>query len=392
MINILMLSEQFREALQMAGPAISRKSPLPILGGYLVEADRDEVRVTATDLGLGIRITVPAQVAGGGREVYNAQTLLEWVSKVGTGEMNISKQDSRVVSPTVFQAGSSRLTAHQLEADEFPVFPDWSESTTLATVEADGLATMLHSAAIATARDEGRPVLACVNLRITSEKMTASAADGFRMAFVERAGSYGVKEPVSLNIPRHSVVSLVKLIDAQKPVTIEMRLSSNGSQVLANLGSAEWVSGLVDGTFPEIEQIIPRPTVETHHEIRVNADAIQRAMAPIVGIARDNNDLVYFDFSDAGDDTSPGRIELTANAAERGNGVGRCDALITHSPAEMKRFAMNSVYLGDVLNDFKGREIVVRSAGANAAVLFHAAEQQPGQMHAHVVMPMVIGG
>lgn len=391
MFDVSMSSEQFRDALQLASPAIARKGPLAILAGYLVEADREEIRVTATDLGLGIRMSMVAKVAGGGRAVYNGPALLDWVSKVGTGDMAIASKDAQPKSPTIFRAGSSRLTTNHLEADEFPRFPDWASGTPLATVGADDLSAMLHSSAIAAARDEGRPVLACVNLQVKSDQITVAAADGFRMSYLERSGSFDVTEPISLNIPRHSVLALVKLIDSVRPVSVELRMSDNGSQIMANLGPAEWVSGLVDGAFPDIRQIIPKVSQETHHEIRANADAISKAMAPILGIARDNNDLVYFDFADAGDDTSPGRIELTATAQERGDGVGVLDALITHCGTDQKRFAINSNYMVDVLNDFKGREVVIHSAGTATAVLIQPANAPDGQTHAHVVMPMVVG-
>lgn len=393
MIRVSMLSESFRDALHMASPALSRKGVMPVLSSYLVEAHRDEVRVSAMNMALGIRVSLGAQVEQGGREVLYGEVISDWVSKIGDGEMSMRPRSASPDSPTILQSGRSKLTMNKMSADDFPVFPSWDDCDHVAQVDAEDLVHLLKSAVISCAVESpivSRPVLESVMLRIEPGKMVAAAADGFRMSYLERVGNHDIKDPQTFLIPRNSVISLMKLVSAQKSATIDIGLSGNQSQIMARFGPVEWVSGLPDGVFPDIQHLVPRPTSDSHSSIRFQVDSLSRTLAPLGYLSRQNNGLVYLDFSDTGDEQSPGQVHVTAIGPDRGSGDGYMDAIIAHGIGSDRKFAVSWNYLADVLGVLKGEEVDLFVSGKNTALLFRPTNRSTSGSHDQVIMPMVL--
>lgn len=392
MIKVSMLSESFRDALQSANPAIQPKGVMPMLSSYLVEADRNEVQVTAMNLMLGIRMRIGATVEQGGRGVFNGPTLSDWVSKIPAGEMSIKQESADAGSPAVFQAGRAILTTNHLDPNDYPVFPGWGEANQLASVPAEYLAQMLKSGTISCAVESAmtsRPVLEGVLIRFAPGKMAVAAADGFRMTYLERSLDLPVEEPRDFIVPRKAALALVRLIEAHQPTMVDLAVAPNRSQLMARFGPVEWVGAMIDGAFPDVQQLIPRPTEETHHRIVLGADDLARGIAPLVGLSRQNNDVIQVEIKDPPDELTPGSLRIMAVSDERGSGENYIDASITLSPSSDREFWVSWPFLADLLQDLKGQDIELTVGGRNVALLFRPATQDGENTHAHVVMPMV---
>ena len=396
MINAHLLAERFRDALAAASPAIDRKAVIPALGGYLVEAERDELRVTATDLGVGVRVTLGATVESHGAVVLEASTIGEWVGRVSDGDMSIKTVPAGSEQTRIeITAGPNRLQLNQLAPKDYPMLPRWDDAQVVASIDAENLAVALKRVLISVAapsRVSSRPVLEAVLLRIHPDKLELASADGFRISLVELAGQYPVKDPQGFLLPSGSVKALVRLIDHEKPTMIDFR-SIGSHQVMARFGPIEWVSALIDGAFPGIQAIIPVTSPETHHEVRVSADRLTAALAPLVGLSRANNDVIETDLLDVTDQTDqlePARIRLTANSAERGSGESWVDVTTTFSTGEnvSRGFLIDHRFLSEFLGTVRGQEFDLWMSGANKPLLFRPVNSTPDNRYEHVVMPM----
>jgi DNA polymerase-3 subunit beta len=212
--------------------------------------------------------------------------------------------------------------------------------------------------------------------------MLLSAADGFRMAVNEATLGNSAGERLEVIVPARSYRELARLIgDLDEPVSLAV--TPNRSQILARLGDTEWVSRLIEGTFPDVRQIVPK---ELATRLDVGRESLLNAVRRAGYFARDNNDVVRFVVQPGDDDSAPGSLEVTANAAERGNSESYVDASISGPELQI---AFNSRYLIDVLGVLKTSQVTLGFNGSSQAGIIRPAGSQS---YTHVIMPMVIGG
>jgi DNA polymerase-3 subunit beta len=254
------------------------------------------------------------------------------------------------------------------------------EGFTLA-LDAGQLREMIAQVELAAASDDSRPVLAGVLFRFEERALTLAAADGFRLAV--RTGELSNESPDRLDIivPAKSVRELSRIIgDLSEPVRIAV--TPNRSQLLVKAGQTEFLTQLIEGTFPDYKQIIPK---DFSTNVELGKDAFGAAVRRASYFARDNNDVIRLHVRPGDSDGDPGTVEVTANAVERGNSQSFIDAGVTGPELEV---AFNARYLTDVLGVVKSGRVLLGLNGANQAGVVRVAGSDD---YSHVIMPMVIG-
>jgi DNA polymerase-3 subunit beta len=170
------------------------------------------------------------------------------------------------------------------------------------------------------------------------------------------------------------------LADADEPVRIGV--TPNRSQILARVGDSEWVSRLIDGTFPDVMQIVPK---EFGTRLDLGREPLLNAVRRAGYFARENNDVVRLQVQPADDDLAPGNVEVSAHAAERGNSQSFVDASISGGELQI---AFNGRYLSDVLAVLRNGQVTLGLNGSNQAGVVRSSGDED---YTHVIMPMVIG-
>ena len=166
----------------------------------------------------------------------------------------------------------------------------------------------------------------------------------------------------------------------REPLTLA--ITPNQSQLLVRIGETEFLSRLIEGTFPDFRQIMPR---EFGTRVEVGRDAFVNAVRRSSYFARDNNDVVRITVRPGDDDLNPGTIEISATAAERGNSQSFLDSSVTGPELQV---AFNARYLSDVLGVIRQGQVMLGLNGGNQAGVVRAAGADE---YTHVIMPMVIG-
>jgi DNA polymerase-3 subunit beta len=163
---------------------------------------------------------------------------------------------------------------------------------------------------------------------------------------------------------------------------VRLAITPNRSQLLVRVDETEFLTRLIDGTFPDFRQIIPR---EFNTKLEIGRDAFLNAVRRASFFARDNNDVIRMEIRAGEEEFMPGTVEISANAAERGNSQSFVDATVAGPEMQI---AFNSRYLADVLSVLKNGQVVVGMNGANQAGVVRATGSDD---YTHVIMPMVIG-
>jgi DNA polymerase-3 subunit beta len=378
-VKVSCLQENLQRALGQVSRAIATKTALPVLSNVLLSTEDGRLKVAATNLEIGITTWVTADVESEGKITVDARLLGEFVATLPNDAVQLAANAAG--TSLAVQSGRDKAAINGIDAEDFPVIPQVGEDASNIEVDAQLLREMIAQVEFAAASDESRPVLAGVLVRFEGEAITLAAADGFRLAVREGKLGNAVAERLDIIVPAKSMREVARIIgDQTDPVLLA--ITPNQSQLLVKTGETEFISRLIDGTFPDYRQIVPR---EFNTRVDVGRDPLLNAVRRAGYFARDNNDVVRIAINPGDSETEPGTIEVSANAAERGNSQSFVDATIGGPELQV---AFNSRYLVDVLGVIRHGQVTLGLNGANQAGVVRAAGAEE---YTHVIMPMVIG-
>ncbi len=379
-MKVSCLQENLQRALSRVSRAVATKTALPVLSNVLLATDDGRLRIAATNLEIGITTWVGAAIEGEGQITVDARLLAEFVNTLPNAPLTLETEPGRLVLQV--QSGRDKAGINGLDADDFPVIPKLDESEALAVaIEPQHLREMIAQVEFAAAADDSRPVLAGVLARFEEQTLTLAAADGFRLAVRQGELLEPVPERLDVIVPARAMRELARLIgDHDEP--LRLAITPNRSQLLVRVGETEFLSRLVDGTFPDFRQIVPR---EFSTRLEVGRDAFQNAVRRASYFARDNNDVVRLQVHGGDEEFMPGTVEISANAAERGSSQSFVDASVDGPETQI---AFNARYLSDVLGVVRNGQVLIGMNGGNQAGVVRAVGAEE---YTHVIMPMVIG-
>lgn len=371
--------ELLQRTLAQVSRAIATKTTYPVLSNVLIEAAGDTLKLAATNQEIGITSTIAAQVDEPGRVTVDARLLSEFVNTLPADPVRLSMAPGRLTLKVKGVGADAEING--IDADEFPVLPQVEAGAFVARVEPHVLREMIAQVEFAAASDDSRPVLAGVLVRLDEDRITLAAADGFRLAVRDGELASPVPERLDIIVPARALRELARVI-AERADPIELTITPNRAQLVVHSGDTEFHSRLIDGTFPDFRQIVPR---EFATRLEVGRDEFLAAVRRAGFFARDNNDVVRLSAKAGADELAPGNLEVSATAAERGSSQSHISAAINGPDGEI---AFNSRYLLDVLSILRTGRVMIGMNGANQAGVVRPIESET---YTYVIMPMVIG-
>jgi DNA polymerase-3 subunit beta len=378
-VKVSCLQENLQRALAQVSRAVATKTALPVLSNVLLSTDEGRLKIAATNLEIGITTWIGASIEEEGRITVDARLLSEFVNTLPADAVQLSSDPVR--SSLLVQCGRDKAAINGIDADDFPVIPTVSGEAFTASVDPQIFREMIAQVEFAAASDDSRPVLAGVLCRFEDQTLTLAAADGFRLAVREGALTEAVANRLDVIVPARALRELARIVgDSTEPV--KLAITPNQSQLLARVGETEFLSRLIEGTFPDFRQIVPR---EFATRVELGREAFMNAVRRASYFARDNNDVIRVIVRPGDDDVMPGTVEISATAAERGNSQSYVDSSVSGPELQI---AFNARYLTDVLGVVKQGQVVLGMNGANQAGIVRPSGSED---YTHVIMPMVIG-
>ncbi len=375
------LQENLKRGLATVGHAISSRSPLPVLANVLLATDNGRLRLAATDLESGITCWVGAKIEEEGAITIPAKLFSDVINNLPNDRVTMTL-DPRTQTVTV-ECGRFTTNIKGIDADEFPPIPTVSDEEPTFRVAADQLQQAITQVAFAAASDESRPVLTGVLMRLRDNHVLLAAADGYRLAIRTLELPVGAINPAAtLNefiVPARALGELARILgdtDAEVAVTA----TSGGRQVLFHTETVDVILRLLDGKFPDFERIVPESyTTRTLIDTQELAKAVK--LAALFATASQN--VVKLSF-ESGGDLGPGKVIISANAAEVGDNQGELDALVH---GDGNQIAMNVRFLSDALSAIKTAQLALEIQGGQSPGVFKPVGQES---YLHIIMPMTI--
>jgi DNA polymerase-3 subunit beta len=377
-MKVSVLQENLAKGLNIVGRAVAARSTLPVLGNILAATDDKRLKLSATNLEIGITCWIGAKVDEDGATTVPARTFVDLVNAMPPGQVDM---DLQVRTQTLTVTGG-RFTSNVkgVDAQEFPPIPAPDEDNAI-HIRPEILRQMIEQVVFSAAADESRPILTGVLAKFSGKSLTLAAADGFRLSVRSAQLEDGVDEPIEVIIPARALAELSRISgDQEDPISISV--TPQRSQVLFQLSNIELVSQLIDGKFPPYEGIIPKS-----HTTRAVIDTAQflKACKAANVFARDAAYTARLTIT-PGDELTPGHITIGAQSAELGDNAGDLDAAITGTPVEI---AFNVKYLIDVLSIVGTNQIALETTNASSPGVVRPLGDDA---YTHVIMPMHIGG
>ena len=375
-MKVSVQQQHLSHGLGLVSRAVSPRSTLPVLANILVATDEGRLRLSATNLELGISSWIPAQIGEDGAITVPARTFVDLVSALPNDMVHLAL-NTRTQTLTV-TCGSNTTDIKGIDAQEFPPMPvpDLADGVSLNVAD---FKEMIQQVVFAASNDDARPVLQGVLMTIAENQVTLAATDGFRISVRKALLANPVRQAISVIIPGRALSELAR-IAADGDQALTMNIPAGRGQVVFRLKDAELVSQLIDGNFPDYKAIIPRSS-KTHTILSVPGFLKACKQAEI--IAREGNNVVRMNILPQGD--QPGVIEISAQSEETGTSDVKVDANID-GPALL--IAFNVKYLREVLDVLKTPSVALETNQNNTPATLRPIGDDD---FVHVIMPMHLG-
>ena len=368
-MKLSVMQENLARGLSVVSRAVSSRSTLPVLANVLLKTEDAGLKLTATNLEIGITYWVPGKIETDGATTVPAKLLTDLVNSLPSGD----RVDLELTTGESLHLRCGRFETHVkgIDADEFPAIQTAGERPTTRIAQ-NVLRRALSETAFAAASDEARPILTGVLARFEGDQLTLAAADNYRIA-VKTIPILDAVPETSVVIPARALNELARVLsDVDDPVDVILAAARN--QVLFHLDGVDLVSRLIDGQFPNYQQVVP-----TSHTTRaiLDREELLRAVRPAALIAHESANIVKLQI---GGDGESG-ITVSANA-EVGDHVGQVEAAVE---GDGTTIAFNARYLADVLTNVDADQFALELNGPLSPGVFKPV----GDDHyVHVVMPV----
>jgi DNA polymerase III subunit beta len=328
--------------LATAARVASTRSAVQALSGIMISAAADSTpELLATDMEIGLRVPLEAEVARPGSAVLPARLLLDVARSLSgdsvTLELRSAEQDVELIS------GASTFHLRTLRSEDFPSLPTPASDTRL-TLPAEAFVETITRVARSASRDETRPVLTGILISASGQSLRMVATDSYRLSVKETTLESALDGTFEANVPARALQELVRI--AQAAPSEEIAVSVGQNQVVFELREIVLSSRLIDGQFPNYRQLLPE---SVDHQLRLATAEITDVVRRISLLAQKNAPL-RLSFSE-------GSLTVSAQTPDVGEAS---EAIPVPFKGEAFEIGFNPEFLRDGLESVDDDELVLK--------------------------------
>ena len=375
------LQENLSRGLAIVGRAVANRATLPVTQNVLLSIDQSMLKLSATNLEIAMTTWIGASIEEEGAITVPARLLTEFVSSLPNERIDLELEEGSGLLRLT--CGRSEAHINGTDAAEFPPIPTVEDGIG-AKIDPVALRAAISRVAFAAASEESRPVLTGVETKLDGNRFTMAAADGFRLAVQHGSLLEPVESEIKVIVPARTLNELNRLLgDREEPV--EMMTTPAKGQVLFRLQGSEnieMVSQLLQGSFPNYEQLIPQ-SYQTRAVLDISK--ILRASRTAAIFARDGSNIIRVEILPGEDGPAAGKLVISAKSEEVGDNQDEID--VESIEGGEGKIAFNSRYLLDVLAVLERGTVALEITSSSSPGVFKPTDSED---YIHVVMPMFV--
>ena len=365
-MKIQISQEELNRAVQIAQKAVSSRGLLPVLTGILFKAANGLLDIYSTDLEISIRCTLEAQVVDEGEIVIPARLLGEIIKNLPAGKLEIASDE---------KSGNIKITSQEAVFDirsysaaDFPKFPTIISQNAV-KISGQVFSDVVKHVIKAVSKDETRPVLSGVLMTIEKGRLKMVATDSYRLSIKEVAVEGLAANQTSAIIPGRCLDEVSKALgDNEVEIVIEPNL------IYFNLGDTVIISRLIEGQFPNYQQLLPS---DCDLRVKFSRHELIASLRRVALLAQ-NTSLVKVKIG-------TNEVEISAMSQDLGSAIERLTAM---TDGEGMEIAFNANYLLDGLQSIVEDEVNLELNSPLKPGLVRPAKDQG---FIYLVMPVRIG-
>lgn len=376
-MKAIVQQSQLAHGVGVVQRAVTPRSTLPVLSNILIKTDGGRLRLSATNLELGISAWIDARVEDEGGLTVPARTFADLVSNLPSQDVTLSV-DTRTQTLNV-KCGTLNTDIKGISADEFPPMPAPDLDAAI-PLNVGNFKEMIGQVVFAASTEDSRPNLTGVHMSFEDEILEMAATDGYRIS-ISRAAMVGMgKQKLEALIPARALSELSR-VAVNGDETLKMTFPPGRGQVIFHLKDVELVSQLIEGNFPNYNAIIP-PTFKT--KTVLSTGDLLKACKQTEIIAREGNYIARLDIQPGEDGESVAQLDISANSEQTGSSEVIVDASVEGVPLLI---SFNIRYLREALEVIKTSTVILETNAANTPGLLRPVDDESFK---HIIMPMNI--
>lgn len=367
-LNILTVNIQSK--LSFINHAISLKSQIPILLNVLLETEENKLKISSTDLEIGIEVYIPADIEEQGSITIPAKTFIELINSIPDDSLTLQTENETLI----VKSKKTKSVFQTIKSDEFPkLYKDRGEK--IATFHEGQMQKDFASIIFAAALDTTRPALSGVLVKNEEGGFLLVATDGYRLSLKHhKTIENNVKAANTFIIPARVFRELMSVKEQSKD--IDVFASEESSQILFAQGETLLVGRLIEGAFPNYEKIIPS---DFSTSVSFDREDMQKAVKICSIFARDSANIIKLSLQKnqiivSSQSPSVGENTVTVEADLRG---------------EENEIAFNARYLQDVFSALTEKDMIFEMTGPLNPGVFKIKEDNS---FLHLIMPVRVQG
>lgn len=365
-MHLYAAQDQLAKALSSVSRVIMPQNNMPILSGVQLDANGQSLSLTATDLFTTLRADIAVEVDSPGQVVVPATLLTELVQRIPTATLELETDPS--ANKATVKYGRNRATLHTFGPERLPDFQQLEGPRDNIRLGAGLLAKLARQLLFACAKDETRPILRGVSLKLDSGRLIFASTDGSRLSHT------WVAVPEYRGAERECVIPAKILLEgARLNAAEEADMTVGLNMVEIRTASALIMSRLLDGQYPEYQRVIPKDFVV---QGRIRVSDLRGAVERVNLLAsRDRTSSIRVRHQ-------VGVLEVIASAQEYGQAF---ESVEFDSHGQELDLLFNPNYLLDAIKSLEGEEAVLEFSGVQSPLRIRDADNT---QYSHIVLPL----
>ena len=240
------------EAVSFAVRLLPQRTTLPILGGILIEADANALRLSVFDYEVSAQAEIVAKVEDSGRVLVSGRLLSEIASKLPNAPVEFATDGTKVT----VSCGSTKFSLLTMPVEEYPTLPEIPAVSGSITGEA--FANAVGQIAVAASKDDVTPVLTGVQIEASEKSLSFVATDRYRVALREAAwnGTKAADGAMAL-VPARTLQEVAKTFGNQGDIQISIAKTDDREMIAFKANNRSVTSLLLKGNFPPVKSLFP---------------------------------------------------------------------------------------------------------------------------------------
>ncbi|MFZ3071293.1 MAG: DNA polymerase III subunit beta [Anaerolineaceae bacterium] len=376
-MKAIVQQQQLAHGVGIVARAVTSRSTLPVLSNILIKTDSGRLKLSATNLELGISTWIGAKIQEEGGLTVPSRTFADMVGNLPNDDVSLTV-DQRTQTLNV-RCGTLNTDIKGISAEEFPPMPAPDMATSI-PLNVANFKDMIQQVVFAASTEDTRPNLTGVHLTFEGDHLVLAATDGYRISISSAIMAQKPAQKLDALIPARALSELSR-VAVNGDETLQMAFPAGRGQVIFHLKDVELVSQLIEGNFPNYAAIIP-PSFKTRTVL--STTDLLKACRQTEIIAREGNFIARLDIQPESGGENPSQLEISANSEQTGSSEVIVDASVDGTPLLI---SFNIRYLREVLEVIKTPNVVLETNAANTPGMLRPVGDENFK---HIIMPMNI--